>query len=262
MPAPEANFQSGQPVTMNFLSDAMRSYDSTGAHTYLTDFIIAATLCGWAHSHRQQCMNTRSHSDPLRAFWERHRQIERVLVPQIAAMSASMPPSMMRHADPISLFTNVMLQATTIYMYRTMVEFLPTQVQAYQALIEPYMTTFINAVYEMSNLSSTLSSMSCFKVGHTSNDLVANSTLTRTSQQAHPYCPIALYVGIQCLSTFIDSRAGFSKQVQIICSALDNLRRINIIGDMSKSAGPRHRNSVVSNMSSASSTQEPQVMAG
>ncbi|KAF2172604.1 hypothetical protein M409DRAFT_49159 [Zasmidium cellare ATCC 36951] len=212
MPAPEISFQSGQPVLMNFLSDAMLPQDRAGPSNNLTDFIIVATICGWAHTHRQQCTTKRAQANPIQAFWERHRAIERLLIPQVAAMQQTQ--SQMRHADPIYLFTRVMVHAMVLYMYHTMMEFIPNHDGANRALVDAYGPSLFTAVCEVSNISNTLSQMSCFK--------------------AHPFCPIALYVCIQGLKAFNDNGGGFSEQLKLASSALDNLRRINIFGDDSR----------------------------
>lgn len=165
MPAPETNFQSGQPIVMDFLSDAMLPQDRAGPSNNLADFIVVATMCGWAHVHRQQCTTKRAQVNPVVNFWDRHRRIERVLIPQVAAQQAT-SPSQMRHADPISLFTRVMVHAMVMYMYHVMVEFIPNHDGANRALVDAYGPSLFTAVMEVSNISTTLSQMSCFKVSN------------------------------------------------------------------------------------------------
>lgn len=170
MPAPEANFQAGQPVAMNFLSDAMITKES-GHGKGLTDFIIMATICGWAFAHRQKSMIVRLHSNPMQSFWERHSQIDAVLASQVSAMTSNHPRSR-RHVDPISMFTQAMAQTMTMYMYRLMVQCQPLQDEAHQALTDAYSRTFCNAVIKMSTITETLAHMSCFKVSSGRSGLV------------------------------------------------------------------------------------------
>lgn len=162
MPAPDVNFQSGQPVATNFLSDVMLA-QNTGIRDSFTEFVIVATICGRALSHRHQSMAWRIYPDPMQAFWDRHQQIHAALAPWIAAPSLNRPP-VTTHTDPILLFTHVMAQTITLYVYQLMIEVLPTPEETHQATMDEYARSSYVALVEIMSLTNTLSQMSCFKV--------------------------------------------------------------------------------------------------
>ena len=239
MPAPENNFQSGQPVDTNFLSDALLVRDIKENNS-LTEFAIIATVCGWAHSHRHLSMAKRTLSNPMQAFWDRHRRVERVLAPRIATMPPS-HPVMMRRIGPIPLFTHVMVYTMTIYTYRTMMDCVSYHDQAQQTLVEGYSKSFYSAVMEMSNLSNALSQMSCFKVNSSlPTQYLVRTPLTKAMKQAHPFCPIALYLCIECLTAFNENGGGFTEQLKLASRALDNLRRNNNLGEDCRGVSDGH----------------------
>lgn len=162
MPAPHINFQSGQPVLTSYLTDVMLAQD-TSVQDSFTEFIIVATICGRALSHRHQSMAWMIHSDPIQALWERHQQINAALAPRIAGLSLNHSPVTAR-TDPILLFTHVMAQTMVLYIYRLMGEVLPVPDAANQALVDECATSFNVALVEIMDLTKTLSQMSCFKV--------------------------------------------------------------------------------------------------
>ena len=172
MPAPHVNFQSGQPVVTNFLSDVILAQDP-GIKDSFTEFIIMATICGRALSHRHQSMAWMMYSDPMKAFWDRHQQINAALAPRIAALSLNNPP-VTAHTDPILLFSHAMAQTMMLYVYRLMGEVLPVLDETNQAMVDECARSFYVALVEVVSLTKTLSQMSCFKVRldlHVSNPL-------------------------------------------------------------------------------------------
>lgn len=162
MPAPHVNFQSGQPVVTNFLSDVMLAQDTSIKDSF-TEFIIIATICGRALSHRHQAMAWMISSDPMQDLWDRHQQVNAALAPRIAALVLNHPP-VTAHTDPILLFTHAMAQTMVLYMYRLMGEVLPVPDETNQAMVDECARSFNVALVEVVGLTKTLSRMSCFKV--------------------------------------------------------------------------------------------------
>ena len=175
MPAPHANFQSGQPFVTNLLSDVMLSQDNSVKDGF-TEFIIIATICGRALSHRQQSLAWMINSDSMQIFWDRHQQINADLAPRIAALALNHPP-VTAHTSPILLFTHAMAQTMVLYMYRLLLEVLPVSDKGSQALLDESARSFNVALGEVLNLTKTLSQMSCFKVS-LDWDLFAYAVLT------------------------------------------------------------------------------------
>ena len=162
MPAPHANFQSGHPVVTNFLSDVMVTRDTSIKDSF-TEFIIMATICGRALSHRHQSMVSMIHSDQMQTTWDRHQQINATLAPRIAALSLHHPP-VTAYTDPILVFTHAMAQTMVLYMYRLTGEVLPVPDEPNQAMMDDSARSFNVALVKILNLTKTLSQMSCFKV--------------------------------------------------------------------------------------------------
>lgn len=147
---------------MKFLSEVMLAQD-TSIRDSFTEFIIMATVCGRALSHRQQSTTGRVYPDSLQAFWDRHQQINAAFAQQMVALSLNHPP-VLTHADPISLFTHTMATTMAIYMYRLMVEVVPAPEETHQAMVNECTRSFYGASMEIASLANTLSQMSCFKV--------------------------------------------------------------------------------------------------
>ena len=147
---------------MNFLSDVMLTQDTSLKDSF-TEFVIMATICGRALSHRHQSMAWMIYSDPMQALWDRHQEINAALAPRIAAVSLNHPP-ITAHTDPILLFTHSMAQTMVRYMYRLMGELLPVPDETNQAIVDECARSFNVALVEVVNLTQTLSQMSCFKV--------------------------------------------------------------------------------------------------
>lgn len=213
MPAPHVNFQSGEPIVMKFLSEVMLAQD-TSIRDSFTEFIIMATVCGRALSHRQQSMTGRAYSDSMQTFWDRHQQINAAFAHQTIALSLNHPP-VMTHADPILLFTHTMAATMTIYIYRLMVEVVPAADETHQAMVNECTRSFYGASVEITSLANTLSQMSCFKV--------------------HPLSPIPLYMCAEYLTAFNEGSGAFDEQLKVIHNTLNSLRRINILGQNSHS---------------------------
>ncbi|KAL9639614.1 MAG: hypothetical protein Q9204_001024 [Flavoplaca sp. TL-2023a] len=212
MPAPNANFQSGQPFVTNLLSDVMLAQDTSTKDSF-TEFVIMATICGRALSHRQQSMAWMINSDPVQIFWDRHQQIIAELAPRIVALTLNHPPSTAL-TNPILLFTHAMAQTMVLYMYRLMTEVLPVSDGTNQALMDESARAFNVALVEVLSITRTLSQMSCFKV--------------------HPLCPIPLYICLENLTSFDKGGGVFNEQQKIIVNALNSLKRINILGQQSR----------------------------
>lgn len=147
---------------MNILSDVMLGQD-TNLQDSFTEFVIMATICGRALSHRQQSMAWMINSDPVQIFWDRHQQINADLAPRIVALALNHPP-VTTHTNPLLLFTHAMAQTLVLYMYRLMSEILPASDETNQGLMNESSRSFNRALVEVLSLSKTLSQVSCFKV--------------------------------------------------------------------------------------------------
>lgn len=218
---------------MPFLCDVLLASDRDSSNSLL-EFLITATICGRVNAHRAHIHTSRLHShDPLQTFWSRHQSIDAILTLQIQTLTSSplshsqsisagsgtafpIGGAAMRHLDPLTLFTLVMAQTMTIYMYRLMAECGYNKDTAHQGLSDACARAFAAAVTEMSAISTTLWQMSCFK--------------------AHHFCPIALYICLDCLSAFEKNGGGFADHLRLASNALKNLRRVNIFGEPSAQA--------------------------
>lgn len=169
MPAPHENFQSGQAVVTNFLSDVMLAQDSSIKDSF-TEFVIMATICGRAISHRHRSMASIIYSDPMQTHWDRHQQIIAALKSRIASLSINHSP-VTASTNPILVFTHAMAQTMFLYMYRLVGEVLPVADDTNQVMVNDGARSFNVALAEIMMLTKTLSQMSCFKIGFDFNVL-------------------------------------------------------------------------------------------
>ncbi|KAI1781284.1 putative Zn(II)2Cys6 transcription factor [Hypoxylon cercidicola] len=131
LPAPEANFASGRPMEMSFLTDVVRDVDLERPDEDLSSFtetVIVAHICGRVLEHKQRPMaRTR---DTTVEFCRRHRCINALLAQRITMMRMH---ASAEHLDPVLTFTALAAHISVLMLY-DFIESKPlgTKVQATQ----------------------------------------------------------------------------------------------------------------------------------
>lgn len=171
LPAPELDFQKGQPVLMGFLSQVMATTDCQASLSSFAECIIMSTICGRCLSHRQQSNVERIYGDMSMDFWDRHLWLDGILQQRIQTLSLQYP-STSEHVDSLLLFTHLMLQATVLYLYKIAVS-MPWDADEVEVLILDYKNRSSAAAQEIITSTKSLRQLTYFKV---SIALCGNST--------------------------------------------------------------------------------------
>lgn len=163
LPIPEAEFQSGQPMVMGFLSDSLAPGDfNLAPQSSFSECIILATICGRALSHQHLSMVDGIYGTNPQEFWSRHEWIDAALSTRISILSLTYP-FQLEHMDPMLLFTKMIAQATILCMQKV-IESIAWDSNEYAALVLEYEQRARMAAKEIVELAKALTHLSYFKV--------------------------------------------------------------------------------------------------
>ncbi|BCR91309.1 uncharacterized protein ACHE_70152A [Aspergillus chevalieri] len=209
VPAPELDFQSGQPVSMGFLSQVMASTDQPSLSSF-AECIIMATICGRCLCHRQQSSVERIYGDMSLEFWDRHLWLDTILQQRIQVLSLQYP-STSEHVDSLILFTNLMLQAIVLYLYKIVVS-VPWDTDESEALILEYKNRSSAAAQGIITFTKPLRQLTYFKI-----------------------CPFTAIPLFLCAEYFLTNREGdvaLDSDFQDILDVLRDLKNVNNLAQM------------------------------
>lgn len=116
-------FQSGQPVLGSFLSEAIMDR-SPSATSPFNESVILATICGRSLFQGQQYKVRCAYGDVAPYWADQHQWLDSILTSRLQILSQYYP-SPTEVYDPMLLFTNIMAQATIIYLCQCMESVLP-----------------------------------------------------------------------------------------------------------------------------------------
>ncbi|EKG11416.1 Transcription factor fungi [Macrophomina phaseolina MS6] len=205
LPAPEKEFQSDQPVMMDFLSELSLGVQPKAYSTF-TEFIRLVTLCGQSLSHHQQGTVEHAYGCFSLEFWDRHQRLDNSLTQSIDSMSPHDPCALV-FMDPMPLFTHMAAQAAVLLLYKAS-QTAPWDMEDYQGVINKYEARALAAAQQMVTLSKSLIELSHFKV--------------------HPFMPVLLYFCGDFLRTNTHLDPTFEMQAALQ-SALRGLVHVNKI---------------------------------
>ncbi|KAL4915419.1 fungal-specific transcription factor domain-containing protein [Aspergillus aurantiobrunneus] len=205
LPSPEVAFQSGQPVVMDFLPEAI-SANGPVVTSPFTEQVIMATICGRALVHHHQALVEGNYASSIHNFHDRHNWIHGTLVQRLEILS----PSRADANNPLLLFARMLGQTTILYLYRAL------ELSAYEfdtmgiaSLIE-YDQIAVLAAQEMVSLTHQLSQLNSFKI--------------------HPFTPIPLCLCVDLFNAHRSPSSTFHAQLQEIFLAIQNFKCVNILG--------------------------------
>ncbi len=222
LPAPELEFQSGQPTLMGFLSEAITANDQSAMSPF-TECIILATISGRALSHRHRSLVENIYVNVSQDFWDRHQWIDAILTQRIQILSLKYPPAS-QHVDPMLLFTSMVAQTTVLYLYKIM-ECVTPATEENRAVKMEYGRCSLMAAQEIVNLTKTLAQLSCFKARPLI--LLPCRVLYLQTKQVHPFTPIPLSLCAEFFISYRDLDDSFNVQLQDILEALRGMKRFN-----------------------------------
>lgn len=161
LPAPEMEFQSGQPVVMGFLSEVIETTDQSSISPW-TECIIMTTILGRALSHRHQTAVANTCVSPSWDFWDRHQLINGVLTERIDVMALKYS-STSQYVDSMILFSMMLAQTTILHMEKTMRDMLCDTDEELTIRME-YKSSALAAAQKLVDLTKPLAQLSSFKV--------------------------------------------------------------------------------------------------
>ncbi|KAL2810518.1 fungal-specific transcription factor domain-containing protein [Aspergillus granulosus] len=208
LPAPEAAFQSGQPVGMEYLPDAISSNGPVLVSPF-SELIMIATVCGRALIHHYQALVESNYNSSIRNFHDRHQWIHSTLVQRLDILAGN-TSSMAESNDPVILFTRMLGQTTILYLYHTL------ELSAYDfdtletASVIEYDEIALMAAQEMVSLAKMLNQLNSFKI--------------------HPFTPIPLSLCADFFNAYRDPNTTFYTKLQEIFQALQNIKIVNSLG--------------------------------
>ncbi|KAL3442731.1 fungal-specific transcription factor domain-containing protein [Aspergillus insuetus] len=208
LPAPEESFQSGLPVSMEFLADAISSNGPVRASPF-SELVLVTTVCGRALIHHYQAQVETNYNSSIRNFHDRHQWIHSTLTQRLDLLAGT-TSSMTTSNGAIALFTRILGQTTILYLHHTL------ELSAYDfdtlglVCIMEYDKVALKAAQEMVSLTKTLSRLNSFRI--------------------HPFTPIPLSLCADFLSTHRDPNTTFYAKLQEVFQALQNVKVVNTPG--------------------------------
>lgn len=161
LPAPEMEFQSGQPVLMGFLTDLVDATDQSSISPWV-ECIIMSTILGRALSHRHQAAVANTCLSFSWDFWDRHQSIDTILTQRIHILTQKYP-STSQHVDPMLLFTKMLGHITVLHLDKTMRDIL-CDTDGELSLRMEYKSSALRAAQTIIDLTRLLAQLSYFKV--------------------------------------------------------------------------------------------------
>ncbi|KAI0849454.1 putative Zn(II)2Cys6 transcription factor [Daldinia vernicosa] len=210
LPAPEANFASGRPKEMSFLTDMVRDADIERLDEDLSSFtetVIVAHICGRVLEHKQRPL-ARTRDNNVE-FCRRHRCINALLAQRVAMLRMH---ASVEHLDPVLTFTALAAHISVLMLY-DFIESKPlgTKAQATQ------LTKALHAEYQQQALDAVA-------------DIPPLVFALDQHFQTHPLTPILLLLGARFSQSHPELNDVSNKLMPCIITRLQasvNLNRLS-----------------------------------
>ncbi|KAJ5378243.1 uncharacterized protein N7496_005652 [Penicillium cataractarum] len=251
LPAPEANFQSNQPIETDFLPEVLDGNGRAPVATPFAECILLATLCGRCMSHRRMAsaVTLSKGGSETREFWSRHDALAAAVEKRRQSIaqsfhgsnrsgkwnSPSVPaPTSNLDLDPLLTFTYVLAQGAIIYLSTT-TENANWQSAEHQVRASTYQQRAFRAAVELIRLARVIPRIGRFKVRLRVIKAPVNCLETCSSiPKVHPFVPSALSQAVEFLTSHANSPHMASMDGEeagcglgALFNALDNLKDIN-----------------------------------
>ncbi|KAL4909261.1 fungal-specific transcription factor domain-containing protein [Aspergillus multicolor] len=203
LPCPEAQFQSGEPVIMSFLSEVIGQSSYAFASPF-TECVIVATIWGRSLSHKHRTAVEQIYGNVTPEFWNRHRWLDAILRTRIKLLSLQYS-SLSEAMDPMLIFV-ILIANTNVLFLSNIVESLPLAPDT--ELLNEYREHSRAAAEEILTMTETLVALNRF--------------------QAHPFMPIPLALCAEFSFSYPALKDSFQARV------LDVLQRLTDVNSLAQ----------------------------
>ena len=171
LPAPDAQFMSGRPTTMCFLSEVIAGTDGQQPNYALADLtvspftesVIIATICGRTLGHKQRSsVEQHAYRDVIQDFCLRHQSLNAILSSRVKSLAMHIS-STSEHPDPMLIFVTLTAYMVVLMLCDT-VESIPLVTEEAHALLIEYKQKSLEAAHELGMLTNVLSQLNHFEV--------------------------------------------------------------------------------------------------
>lgn len=200
LPAPEANFQNGQPIYVSFLPAATAQNEPSTLSPFAECTVLAA-LYGRCMAHRRASVKE-SGTKPPYDFWTHQEWLASAVEKRIQMLA----PCAAVDNEPMLLFAHMLAQSAVLFLSNT-VQRASWHTLEPQVVAAAYERRAAVAALEIVRLARAVPSLSCFKV--------------------HPFLPDALTSAAVFLSARCNSVVGASGGVEQIRRVLRDVQVIN-----------------------------------
>lgn len=170
LPAPDAQFMSGRPLTMPFLTEVFDSSPESrpseeafsAADSPLMKTIVVATICGRTLFHKQKSAMEQTSHDASDDFVHRDEELTMLLGSRIEAFTLEIT-SNAQHPDPNLLFATMTAHVVVLQLYEIM-KSMPLRTRKLHTLLLEHKQRSLDAARALSNLATVLTQLNSFEV--------------------------------------------------------------------------------------------------
>ncbi|KAG8157587.1 hypothetical protein KVR01_012629 [Diaporthe batatas] len=206
LPVPDLEFQTGQQVLGNFLSEAITE-PNPRIRSPFNECLITVTICGRILLRGQQRKISRAYGDISLDSAEQRWWLDGILTTRLQVLSQCYPPPSEAY-EPMLLFAQVLAPATVVYYCNSMIESLGSrgdQTEPDEQVLE-YQRRALDATATITRLAKALSELHFSRV--------------------HPLTPIPLFICAEFL--YADRKTEpFGSQLKELAQALSQLKNVN-----------------------------------
>ncbi|KAJ6116996.1 hypothetical protein N7512_006721 [Penicillium capsulatum] len=203
LPAPDADFQSGQPVLGAFLSEAIMDL-TPQKNSPFNECVILATICGRSLFHAQQYSIRFVYGDLAPTWTDQQQWLDHILANRLRILSQSYTEPA-HTSDPLLLFTHIMGQASVIHLYKGVQSVMGAADK--EALVAEYHRRAFNAAQETVKL--------------------AKGSIEFNFLRIHPLMPIPLLLCAEFLYSNRGSDEAFHLLLQELLQIFRQLKNAN-----------------------------------
>ncbi|KAK9364851.1 fungal-specific transcription factor domain-containing protein [Lipomyces kononenkoae] len=207
LPAPDVEFQSGQHVLGEFLSEAITEARPK-VRSPFNECLILATICGRSLLCGQQYNISKAYGGMALDWAEQRRWLDSILTTRIEVLSQCYP-SPTEAYDPLLLFANILGQATVVYYCKGMIESVGGPINSFEASAE-----VLDSHHRALSAAATIVRL-------------ANALRDLHFSKVHPLMPIPLFLSAEFLYYNRSGHESFNLRLQELVDIFRQLKNVN-----------------------------------